>query len=128
MSLEEIAGIAREVGGASHHFSVIQLPINLAMAEAVRGSTQMLSGRSVPALEAAGTLGVSALPVHRSMQSQLVRGLPGALASAFPSLETDAQRAIAFVRSLPLSSALVGMRRLDHLSENIRAAREVVPA
>jgi aryl-alcohol dehydrogenase-like predicted oxidoreductase len=128
LSLEEIVGIAREVGGASHHFSVIQLPVNLAMAEAVRSSTQMLSGRIVPVLEAAGKLGVSVVASASLMQSQLARGLPGALASAFPSLETDAQRAIAFVRSLPLSSALVGMRRLDHLSENLRAAREVVPA
>jgi aryl-alcohol dehydrogenase-like predicted oxidoreductase len=128
LSLEEIVGIAREVGGASHHFSVIQLPVNLAMAEAVRGSTQMLSGRSVPALEAADTLGVSVVASASLMQSQLARGLPGAIASAFPSLETDAQRALAFVRSLPLSSALVGMRRLDHLSENLRAAREVIPA
>jgi aryl-alcohol dehydrogenase-like predicted oxidoreductase len=38
-------------------------------------------------------------------------------------LATDAQRAIAFVRSLPgVSSALVGMRSLDHVSENIAAA------
>jgi aryl-alcohol dehydrogenase-like predicted oxidoreductase len=128
LSLEEIVGIAREVGGAAHHFSVIQLPVNLAMAEAVRSSTQTLSGRSVPVLEAAATLGVSVVASASLMQSQLARGLPGALASAFPSLETDAQRAIAFVRSLPLSSALVGMRRLDHLSENLRAARQVVPA
>jgi aryl-alcohol dehydrogenase-like predicted oxidoreductase len=128
LSLEEIVAIAREVGGAAHHFSVIQLPVNLAMAEAVRSSTQTLSGRSVPVLEAAATLGVSVVASASLMQSQLARGLPGALASAFPSLETDAQRAIAFVRSLPLSSALVGMRRLDHLSENLRAARQVVPA
>jgi len=128
LSLEEIVGIAHEVGGASHHFSVIQLPINLAMAEAVRSSTQSLAGKNVPVLEAAGALGVSVVASASLMQSQLARGLPGALASAFPSLETDAQRAIAFVRSLPLSSALVGMRRLDHLSENLRAAREVIPA
>lgn len=128
LSLEEIVGIAREVGGAAHHFSVIQLPVNLAMAEAVRSSTQTLSGRSVPVLEAAATLGVSVVASASLMQSQLARGLPSALASAFPSLETDAQRAIAFVRSLPLSSALVGMRRLDHLSENLRAARQVAPA
>jgi aryl-alcohol dehydrogenase-like predicted oxidoreductase len=128
LNLEEIVGIAREVGGASHHFSVIQLPINLGMAEAVRSSTQSLSGRSVPVLEAAASLGVSVVASASLMQSQLARGLPGALASAFPALETDAQRAIAFVRSLPLSSALVGMRRLDHLSENLRAARQVVPA
>jgi aryl-alcohol dehydrogenase-like predicted oxidoreductase len=128
LSLEEFVEIAREVGGAAHHFSVIQLPVNLAMAEAIRSSTQTLSGRNVPVLEAAATLGISVVASASLMQSQLARGLPSALASAFPSLETDAQRAIAFVRSLPLSSALVGMRRLDHLSENLRAARQIAPA
>lgn len=128
LSLEEIVGIAREVGGASHHFSVIQLPVNLAMAEAVRASTQALSGRNVPLLEAAAGFGISVVASASLMQSQLARGLPAALASAFPSLETDAQRAIAFVRSLPLSSALVGMRSLYHLSENLGAARDVIRA
>ena len=128
LSLEEIVGIAIEVGGSSHHFSVIQLPINLAMAEAVRTSTQTLSGRSVPLLEAAAGLGTAVVASASLMQSQLAHGLPAALSSAFPSLETDAQRAIAFVRSLPLSSALVGMRSLDHLSENLGAATETIPA
>ena len=128
LSLEEIVGIARDVGGPSHHFSVIQLPINLAMPEAVRTSTQMLSGRNVPLLEAAAGLGTAVVASASLMQSQLAHGLPAALASAFPSLDTDAQRAIAFVRSLPLSSALVGMRSLDHLSENLGAAREIIPA
>ena len=128
LSLEEIVGIAREVGGSSHHFSVIQLPINLAMAEAVRTSTQTLSGRNVPLLEAAAGLGTAVVASASLMQSQLAHGLPAALSSAFPSLETDAQRAIAFVRSLPLSSALVGMRSLDHLSENLGAATETIPA
>jgi len=128
LSLEEIVGIAREVGGSSHHFRVVQLPVNLAMVEAIRSSTQMLSGKPVSLLEAAGELGISVVASASLMQSQLVQGLPAALASAFPSLETDAQRAIAFVRSLPLSCALVGMRTLDHLSENLGAATEVIVA
>jgi len=62
------------------------------------------------------------------MQSQLTHSLPTELAAAFPSLDTDAQRAIAFARSLPLSAVLVGMRSLGHLSENLGAVTEVIPA
>jgi aryl-alcohol dehydrogenase-like predicted oxidoreductase len=126
LSLEELVHVAREAGGDDHHFRVIQLPLNLAMTEAVRAPTQLIEGRRVPLLEAAAMLGVSVIASASLMQSQLTRGLPSELAVAFPSLTTDAQRALAFVRTLPLCSALVGMRKLEHLSENLEAAREVI--
>jgi aryl-alcohol dehydrogenase-like predicted oxidoreductase len=48
--------------------------------------------------------------------------LPGAVRDTFPSLTTDAQRALAFVRSLPgVTCALVGMRTLAHVEENVAA-------
>lgn len=128
LDLEEIVGVARKVGGSSHHFRVVQLPVNLAMTEAVRALNQTLSGRKVSLLEAAASLGVAVVASASLMQSQLTRGLPETLSMTFPSLDTDAQRAIAFVRSLPVCSALVGMRSLDHLSENLGAAREVITA
>ena len=41
-----------------------------------------------------------------------------------PGLETDAQRAIQFVRSTPgVGAALVGMQRLAHVEENARLGR-----
>ena len=44
------------------------------------------------------------------------------LAEAFPDLTTDAQRAVAFVRSLPrVTSALVGMKSPAHLREQLAA-------
>jgi len=104
----------------------VQLPVNLAMTEAVRTLNQTLSGRKVSLLEAAASLGVAVVASASLMQSQLTRGLPETLSMTFPSLDTDAQRAIAFVRSLPVCSALVGMRSLNHLSENLGAAREVI--
>jgi len=126
LNLEEIVGIARDAGGSSHHFRVVQLPLNLAMTEGIRVPTQTLSGRRVPLLEAAAEFGISVIASASLMQSQLTHSLPVELATAFPSLDTDAQRAIAFVRSLPVSAALVGMRTLEHLSENLGA--EVIPA
>jgi aryl-alcohol dehydrogenase-like predicted oxidoreductase len=128
LSLEEIVSVARDAGGPSHHFRVVQLPINLAMTEGIRIPTQSISGRQVPLLEAAAELGVSVIASASLMQSQLTHSLPTELAAAFPSLDTDAQRAIAFVRSLPVAAALVGMRSLDHLAENLGAMREVIPA
>ena len=128
LNLEEIVGTAREAGGSSHHFRIVQLPINLAMTEGIRLATQSLSGKRVPLLHAAAELGVAVIGSASLMQAQLTQGLPAELAAAFPSLDTDAQRAIAFVRSLPVSAALVGMRSLDHLSENLGAVTEVIPA
>src|SRR5687767_1701970 len=128
LNLEALVEIARETGGDDHHFRVVQLPLNLAMTEGVRVPTQTVDGQRVSLLEAAAAFGVSVVASASLMQSQLTRGLPSELAAAFPSLTTDAQRALAFVRTmpLPLCAALVGMRRLDHLSENLGAAREVI--
>ena len=62
------------------------------------------------------------------MQSQLTKNLPAAVRALFPDAETDAQRAIAFVRSLPVTTALVGMRSNAHLEENISAGSAVIRA
>lgn len=123
LSLPELVELARDAGGDEHHFHVVQLPVNLALNEAVRLPTQRLSsGRMAPLLEAALELGVAVVASATLMQAQLARGLPAQLAEAFPGLATDAQRAIAFVRSLPgVTSALVGMKHAAHLEENLGA-------
>ena len=125
LDLSELVAIARDVGGDDHHFRVVQLPINLAMSEAVRAPTQNLGGRrTVSLLQAATELGISVVASASLMQSRLTAGLPVAVRESFPSLATDAQRALAFVRSLPgVTTALVGMRQPRHVEENINAAR-----
>ena len=124
LDLSELVGIARDVGGENHHFRVVQFPVNLAMSEAVRAPTQRLGGRRVvPLLHAATELGVSVVASASLMQGRLTSGLPPAVHDSFPALATDAQRAIAFVRSLPgVRCALVGMRTPGHVAENIGAA------
>ena len=124
LDLGELVAIARDVGGENHHFRVVQVPINLAMSEAVRTPTQRLGTRRiVPALQAATELGISVVASATLMQARLTTDLPTALRDSFPALSTDAQRAIAFVRSLPgVSSTLVGMRTPEHVSENIAVA------
>jgi aryl-alcohol dehydrogenase-like predicted oxidoreductase len=125
LDLNELIGIARDVGGENHHFRVVQLPINLAMSEAIRVPTQRLGGRRVvPLLQATAELGITVVASATLMQSRLTSELPDAVRDSFPSLETDAQRAIAFVRSLPgVTCALIGMRTLGHVDENVAAAR-----
>lgn len=119
LSLEELIAIAREVGGDEHHFRVIQAPINLAMTEAVRLPTQSVGRTLVPLLEASNHFGVAVVGSATLMQSQLAQSLPEQIRSAFPGFNTDARRAIAFAQSLPVAAALVGMKSLAHLQQNL---------
>ena len=123
LSLAELVQLAREAaGGDDHHLAVVQLPVNLAMTEAVRERTQRLpGGLEVTLLEAAAELGVAVVASASLMQAQLTRDLPVQLRDAFPELATDAQRALAFVRGLPVAAALVGMRSEAHVAENLGA-------
>ncbi|HET7565375.1 MAG TPA: aldo/keto reductase [Gemmatimonadaceae bacterium] len=123
LSLAELVGLAREVGGDGHHFRVVQLPVNLAFTEAVRAPTQQLgNGRAVTLLQAATELGVAVVASAALLQGSLRTGLPAQLRDAIPGLRSDAQRAIAFVRSLPVvTAALVGMKTIAHLEENLGA-------
>lgn len=121
LSLTEIVSCAMEAGGENHHFRAIQLPVNLAMTEAVRAPTQSDSGKNLTVLDLAQELGVSVFASASLMQAQLTRDLPATVRKLYPSFETDAQRALAFVRSLPVASALVGMRSVGHLRENLLA-------
>lgn len=123
LSLATLVALAREVGGDGHHFRVVQLPVNLAFTEAVRTPTQRIAnGRAVTLLEAATELGVAVVASAALLQGSLRAGLPTQLRDALPGLSTDAQRAIAFVRSLPVvTAALVGMKTIAHLEENLGA-------
>lgn len=123
LSLEMLVEIARELAGDAHHFRVVQVPINLAMIEAVRAPTQPVDGQLVTVLDAAAALGVNVIASATLMQAKLSNGLPEPVRQALPSFETDAQRAIAFTRTIPgIIAALVGMKRADHVDENVRSA------
>ena len=120
VSLEGLVELANEVAGEHHRFRAVQLPINLAMQEAIRVPTQPLDGKLVSALSAASALGLTVIASASLMQSRLASGLPDALRESFPDCSTDAQRAVAFTRSLPgVTSALVGMKSAEHVDENI---------
>jgi aryl-alcohol dehydrogenase-like predicted oxidoreductase len=123
LSLPEMVGVAREVGGAEHRFRVIQLPYNLAMPEAFTRANQKLDGGFFSTLDVARHLGVYVMASASVLQGRLAKGLPPAFADLVPGLATDAQRAIQFVRSTPgIGTALVGMKSVAHVDENAAVA------
>jgi len=126
LSLPDLVAVAREVGGADHHFKMIQLPYNLGMTEAFTRANQRVKDRMVPVLEAARALGLTVMASASLHQGQLTR-LPPMMAEYVPGLTTDAQRAVQFVRSTPgVGTALVGMKSPAHVEENARIA-ELAP-
>ena len=127
-SLERMVETAKEVAGDDHHFRFIQLPLNLAMPEALFFQNQKLGDEYVSTLQAAEALGVSAITSGSILQGQVARGLPEAIREPLGSLATDAQTGIQFVRSAPgITTALVGMSQLAHVEENLQLV-QIEPA
>jgi len=123
LSLKEVLKAAEKAGGSSHHFKAVQLPFNLGMAEAWGSANQVLGSQTVPFLEAAKANGIAVFTSASFLQAKLARNLPPSVAQAFPGLSTDAQRALQFARSTPgVTAALVGMKRKEHVEENLRVA------
>jgi aryl-alcohol dehydrogenase-like predicted oxidoreductase len=124
LSLETLVHMAQEVAGNAHHFRAVQLPFNLAMPEALIAPTQTLRRTPVSLLAAARELGVTVMGSASLMQGRLARGLPPQARAAVDGLETDGQRALQVARSAPgITTALVGMARVAHVSENVGLVR-----
>ena len=124
LSMEELVRLAEQVGGAGHHFRVVQLPYNLSMPEARVMATQRVGGNQMPALDAASRLGLyvvaSASIEQGKLAAHLPRG-PGDLADG--PLRTSAQRALQVARSAPgMGTALIGMKTPAHVDENALVA------
>ena len=120
LSLHELVDTARQIAGDDHHFRFVQLPFNLGMREAL---TRRAEGNGT-VLEIAAELGVSVIASASLRHASQARALPSRSSEASPSLPTDAQRAIQFVRATAgIASALVGMRRTAHVTENLAVSR-----
>ncbi len=128
LSLPDLVSLARSVGGVDHRFRFVQLPINLAMPEAITVRNQRFDGEIISLVEACARLGVTVMASASIMQGRLARNLPMSIARGLEGLRTDAQRSIQFVRSTPgVAVALVGMSQVGHVEENLEVAR-VPPA
>lgn len=124
MSLEDAVRIAKRVAGDKHNFKVIQLPFNLAMPEAFLFKNQFVKGKWVSPLEAAKDLGITVITSSPLLQGRLSRDLPEFITEHLRGLNTDAQRAIQFARSIPgITTTLVGMSSTEHVEENMQVAR-----
>lgn len=124
LSLPEIVHLAEEIAGKEHHFKVIQLPFNLAMLEPLTLRNQSMDGEMITVLESARRLGVAVVASSSLLQRQLTQNLPSFIGESLRDLDTDAQRAIQFVRSTPgITSALVGMSKKNHVEENMVVAK-----
>jgi len=126
LSLCEVEQAARDIAGGAHHFRFVQLPFNLAMTEALTRANQPVHGPAEPLVQAAEALGITLIASASLLQAKMTKGLPTFIAEAF-GLKTDAERAIQFVRSSPaITTALVGMSRVEHVQANLRLVREPV--
>ncbi|MFZ0285627.1 MAG: aldo/keto reductase [Terriglobales bacterium] len=120
ISLAEVEALAREVGGAQHHFRFVQLPFNLAMPEAYGLANQRVEKEKMSLLAAASRLGIAVVGSATLYQGQLTHGAPDFVRRIL-GLRTDAENAIQFSRSAPgLITALVGMSQREHVTANIK--------
>eukprot|EP00250_Pteridium_aquilinum_P008543 c18026_g2_i1 orf=245-1297(+) len=69
LSLEDLVNAAKDAGGDSHHFRIVQLPFNLKLHEAARDATQKVNGRQVSLLDAAKEFGISVVASASLMQA-----------------------------------------------------------
>jgi aryl-alcohol dehydrogenase-like predicted oxidoreductase len=128
LSLTQIVGLANEVTGPNHHFRYVQLPYNLFMTEAFAFQNQQVGEEFMSAIDAAAELGLTVMVSAPLMQGRLANPLMPQLADVLTGLDTDAQRAIQFVRSSPgVTTALVGMKSVEHVEENL-GLMNVAPA
>lgn len=128
LSLSEIVGLACEVAGQSHHLRYVQMPYNLFMTEAFALENQQVSERFMSAIAAANELGLTVMISAPMMQGRLANPIMPELADTLTGLDTDAQRALQFVRSSPgVGVALSGTSNAAHLDENLALLR-VSPA
>jgi aryl-alcohol dehydrogenase-like predicted oxidoreductase len=125
LSLEELIGLARVAGqGDEHNFLALQFPYNLAMPEAFLLKNQNFGSQRISVIQAADNQNMFVLCSASILQGQLAQTLPESIQKFFGQLQTDAQKAIQFVRSTPgVTTALVGMGRPEHVEENLQAAK-----
>jgi aryl-alcohol dehydrogenase-like predicted oxidoreductase len=122
LSLEEIVAIANEVGGTDHHFRFVQLPLNLAMPEALTRPNQLVAGKTMAMVQAGRALGITLVSSAALLQGQLTKNLPASMRNAW-GMKSDSALALQFARSAPgITTALVGMSQIGHVEDNLGLA------
>jgi len=121
--LASAARAAAAAGARTHHFAAVQLPLNLAMPEALLKATQSSPSGPVPPLEAARAADLLVMASASILQGHLIRRMPAQLSEGIQGGKSLAQKAIQWVRSAPgVATALVGMKSRRHVEENLALA------
>src|SRR5262249_19450608 len=124
LSLRETLEAAREVAGEHHHFRGVQLPMSLAMAQAIAYRSQDGTRGRLPALLAAQEEGLATFGSASLLQGRLAADLPEEIDAAFPEARSGAQRALQFSRSAPgMTTSLVGVSTRAHAEDNFALAK-----
>jgi aryl-alcohol dehydrogenase-like predicted oxidoreductase len=124
LELERLVEVARSVGGNDHGLRVVQLPVSLALPEALTKSTQRVEGEVLCAIEAARRLGLVAIASGPLAQGELLKKpLPARTAALDPAGTLGpAARALLFARSSGVAATLVGASRRAHVDQAVAAA------
>jgi aryl-alcohol dehydrogenase-like predicted oxidoreductase len=116
LNLASVAALAKQAGGADHHFRFAQLPFNLGMVEAYGSSPETV-------LHVAAREGITIVASAALLQGRVLEQMPDTVAELLPGLSSDAQRAIQFTRSTPgITVALAGMSKREHVRDNLGVA------
>jgi aryl-alcohol dehydrogenase-like predicted oxidoreductase len=119
LSLAAMEEIARETGGAEHHFRFVQLPLNLAMPEALLRPNQVVERKTMAMVQAARALKITLVSSAALLQGQLTRNLPPYISEALGT-KKDSVSALQFARSVPgVTTALAGMSHVEHVHANL---------
>jgi aryl-alcohol dehydrogenase-like predicted oxidoreductase len=121
LSLSDLVKIAQQVGGENHHFSAIQLPLNLSLTEAVSLKNQRVKNNKSNVLNCAAEHRISVVASASLSQGKLAKYQPPQkIKEQFKNLILNSHVAVQFSRSCPgVISALVGTRQPAHAQELI---------
>lgn len=107
ISLEQVIDVAKSVAGNKHHFKFIQLPYNENRTDAKTKRNQMVNGKAYNILDAANVL-----------QSHVTTSAPF---DGGKAISDGALRHI--MRTERIFSAMVGMKRVQHVERNLEIAK-----
>ncbi|NEP11775.1 MAG: aldo/keto reductase [Symploca sp. SIO2C1] len=124
IDLAKAQAIAQSVSHQGQsHFKFIQLPLNLLMLEGATLATQTIDGCQMPVIEAAQELKITTVASAAIAQGRELEKMLPLLTSKSKEPLTIAQQALQFTRSIPgISTALVGMKKPEHVAQNLELA------
>ena len=124
VSLEKVLEVAKRVAGdKKHHFSTVQLPVNLMMPEAFISKWQELKGKEEIFLNVAKELGVDVITSSPLLQGKII---DLKISRRFVNIDLQACKHLQIIRSIPSSavkSTLVGMKNARHVAQNLQLAK-----